>query len=369
MSKITIAIVSVLKPVNDSRNFEKTGLSISQTNKYTVNIIGFWTKNIPEVKNINLHPLFNFNRTHPVRLWASWNIYNKLLQLKPEVIIATTHESLFVICLYKIIFGAKILYDIQENYYRNIRFTSTYPPLLRTFLAMYVRGKEKLCNRWIDHYSLAEQSYSRDLKFTTGKSTIIENKTTLEPHEKVEKIYSSRIQFTYTGTISDNYGIFDAIAFIDRMHQINSHVHFVIAGYCAKKSTWKKVLRKTKGKDYITIRGGDHLLSHNQIIKAIEAADFVLLPYQLDRSIVRCIPTKIYECITLKTPMIIRPNPLWLKLCNQFNASMPCDFKDEDEHFLRLILNRKYYTKGNVEVCSWENEKIKLLKVIERLTQ
>ncbi len=369
MNKITIAIVSVLKPVNDSRNYEKTGLSISQRNKYTVNIIGYWVKNIPEVKNITFHPLFNFNRTHPDRLWASWKIYKKLLQLKPELIIATTHESLIVICLYKIIFGTKILYDIQENYYRNIRFTYTYPPLLRTLLALYVRGVEKLCDRWIDHYTLAEQSYSGDLKFTIGKSTVIENKTPLKPSNRIKKKYSSRIQFTYTGTISENYGIYDGIAFIDRLHQINPHVHLVIAGYCAKKGTWKRILRKTKGKDYITIRGGDHLLSHDQIIKEIEIADFVILPYQLDRSIIRCIPTKIYECIVLKTPMIIRPNPLWLKLCNQFNACMPCNFKDEDEHFLRLILNRNYYTKGDATVISWENEEIKLLKVIEKLTQ
>jgi len=367
MSKVAIAIISILKPVNDSRNFEKTGLSISQTNKYAVNIIGFSAKNIPEVKNIIFHPLFNFNRTHPSRLLTSWKIYKKLLKLKPEVIIATTYESLMVICLYKIIFGAKILYDIQENYYRNIRFTSTYPFLLRLPLALYIRGIEKFCNQWIDHYILAEKSYSHDLKFTVGKSTIIENKTTLQPKIRIKKKNSDMVRFTYIGTISDNYGIFDAIAFIDRMHQVNSTVHFVIAGYCAKKNIWRKIKNKTRGKKYITIHGGEHILPHNQIIKEIEIADFVILPYHLDPSIKRCIPTKIYECIALKTPMIIRPNPLWLKLCKQFNACIACDFKDEDEIFMKMLLNSNYYTKGNIEVVSWKNEEIKLLNIIEKL--
>lgn len=369
MSKITIAIVSILKPVNDSRNFEKTGLSLSQTNKYAVNIIGFSAKNIPEVQNIIFHPLFNFDRISISRLWASWKIYKYLIKLKPELIIATTYESLFVISLYKIIFGTKILYDIQENYYRNIRFTSTYPLLLRAPLALYVRGIEKLCNRWVDHYILAEQSYAHDLKFTVGKSTIVENKTTLLPHDNIKKENSSEIRIAYTGTIAENYGIFDAISFIDRMHQFNSNIHFVIAGYCAKKATWGKIKRKTKGKKYITICGGDHRLSHNQIIKEIETANFVILPYHLDHSIKGCIPTKLYECIALKTPMIIRQNPLWLKLCNQFNACIACDFKAEDEVFLNTMLNRNYYTKGNATDIYWKNEEVKLLNVIEKLVQ
>ncbi len=369
MSRKTIAIVSVLKPVTDSRNFEKIGLSISQTNKYAVNIIGFSAKNIPEIKNITFHPLFHFRRSHPARLTAPWKIYKKLIQLKPELIIVNTHESLTVICLYKILFGTKILYDIQENYYRNIRFTSTYPPLLRILLAWYVRGKEKLLSFFIDHYLLAEKSYARDLKFTTGKATIIENKTTIRPVTEQKETKNTRIQFAYTGTISENYGIFDAINFIDRMHEINPQVHLTIAGHCAKKHLWTKVLKQTEDKDYITIEGGDTLLPHNQIITIIRSSDFALLPYHLDRSIIRRFPTKIYECIALQTPMIIRPNPLWLKLCTRFNACMPCDFRDEDESFLTLILNRRYYTKGNPDDISWETEKPKLLSVIDTLLQ
>ncbi len=367
MSRKTIAIVSVLKPVTDSRNYDKIGLSIGQTNKYAVNIIGFSAKNIPEIENIAFHPLFHFGRLNPARLTASWKIYKKLIQLKPELIIVNTHELLLVICLYKILFGAKILYDIQENYYRNIRFTPTYPPLLRTLLAWYVRGKEKLLKGCIDHFLLAERSYARDLKFTSGKATVIENKTTIRPVKKKDSTKSPIIRFAYTGTISENYGIFDAIDFIDRMHRIDTRVQLVIAGYCAKKTTWKKVWRHTIGKDYIDVEGGNTLSPHERIVEILEASDFALLPYHLDRSIIRCIPTKIYECIALQTPMIIRPNPLWLKLCTKFNACMPTNFREADESFLTLILNRKYYTKGNTEKISWETEQPKLLAVIEAL--
>jgi hypothetical protein len=34
-------LTSILKPVDDTRMFEKFGVSLGQTNKYDVNIIGF----------------------------------------------------------------------------------------------------------------------------------------------------------------------------------------------------------------------------------------------------------------------------------------------------------------------------------------
>ncbi len=367
MSKKTIAIVSVLKPVTDSRNYGKIGLSIGQTNKYAVNIIGFSAKNADKIKNITFQPVGRFARLQPARLLAPWKIYKKIVKLKPELIIVNTHELLLVMCLYKILFGTKLLYDVQENYYRNIRYTDTFPPLIRILLALYVRGKEKLCAPFVDHFLLAEKSYARDLKFTAGRATIVENKTTLEPLKEKPKSKKPGALFAYTGTIAKNYGIFDAIDFIDRMHRINAEVKLLIAGYCAKKTTWKRVIRLTENKNYVSIEGGISPFPHDRIVEIIKTADFLLLPYHLDRSIIRCIPTKIYEAIALRTPMIIRPNPLWLKLCSRFNACMPCKFEDEDENFLKLILNRQYYTKGDPEEICWRSEETRLLSVIETL--
>src|SRR5690606_8100328 len=151
MKKKTLVIASVLKPVNDTRLFEKFGLSISQTNKYEVNIIGFCSKKLQYFPSIHFHPLFNFPRNSWKRLLSSWKYYKTLLKLKPDIIIVTTSELLLVTVVYKILFGAEIYYDIQENYYRNIRFTDTYLQLLRLPLATFVRGIEYLTSPFIEH--------------------------------------------------------------------------------------------------------------------------------------------------------------------------------------------------------------------------
>ena len=52
MTKKVIAIISVLKPVDDTRNYEKVAASISNTNKYDINIIGFSANKKPANPNI-----------------------------------------------------------------------------------------------------------------------------------------------------------------------------------------------------------------------------------------------------------------------------------------------------------------------------
>jgi hypothetical protein len=62
MSKKVVAILSVLKPVDDTRNLEKIASSLGNTNKYDINIIGFEAKNLPDVQNITCHPIIQFRQ-------------------------------------------------------------------------------------------------------------------------------------------------------------------------------------------------------------------------------------------------------------------------------------------------------------------
>src|SRR5687768_10146092 len=89
----TIVIASVLKPVNDTRMFEKMGITLSNTKSYKVHIIGFAPPSIPAT-SIKLHPLKPFKRLSFDRLLAPWKVLRKVLSLKPSLLIITTHELL-----------------------------------------------------------------------------------------------------------------------------------------------------------------------------------------------------------------------------------------------------------------------------------
>jgi hypothetical protein len=361
-----VASVSVLKPVDDIRALGKIADSLAQTNKYEINIIGFVAKKTDHLPNIHYHPIFDFPRLHPARLLAPFAVFRLLRAIRPDIVIVHTHELLVAVCLYKRLYGAKTVYDVQENYYRNIRFTTTYPALIRLPLALIVRSWEKVCAPAIDHFLLAESSYARDLSFVGNRYTIIENKTTLQPVEKRAVPDKDTMVFLYSGTISVNYGIFDALAFYHIMRKA-APARLIIAGHCAKRSTLRRLQEAIADDPHITLIGGAEPVPHEDIVDAMRQAHFALLPYHLDRSIIRCIPTKIYECIALRLPMIIRTNPLWLKLCNQYQACITSGFTNADPDFAHLLRHKKFYTKGDYSAIGWHTEKAKLADLFDSL--
>ncbi len=367
MSKKVIAILSVLKPVDDTRNFEKIARSIGNTNKYDINIIGFSTKNIPHHPNIRFYPVFSFQRMCLKRLSVPFTVFRKLVKLRPELIIVTCAELLTVIYLYKILFGCKVIYDIQENYYRNIIYTNVYPGFIKYPLAFAIRLIEQFGRPFINKYFLAEKIYSEQLLFTKGKSIILENKVIM--HENLQIIrptMNDTITFVYTGTIAEHYGIFEAIQFIKQIHDINRNVELIIIGFAPDREVYKKIIAATKNYDFINIKGGDRLIPHNQIINQLLKADFCLMPYQQNQSTAGRIPTKLYECLSLEMPVVISHNTAWNDLVRQNNAGIIHDFTSNliPEDILKHVT---YYGNNLSSNYLWKNEEIKLIKVIEEL--
>src|SRR5690606_9831177 len=100
--KTRILISSVLKPVNDTRMFEKFAQSLIKLPGNEVHIAGFWANAISNSPEIIFHPIFSFPRLSLGRMAAQWKYYKLLRELKPEVIIANTFELLPVTLLYRI---------------------------------------------------------------------------------------------------------------------------------------------------------------------------------------------------------------------------------------------------------------------------
>lgn len=369
MTKIKIVIASILKPVDDTRMFGKFGISLSQTNKYEINIIGFSSKRIVSHQNINFFPLFNFSRLSLQRIIAPWKYYKKLVQLKPELIIVNTYELLIVSICYKILFGAELLYDVQENYVRNIRYANTFPPIIKELIAMKVGATECLSRPWVSHYILAEKGYREELKFSHGKHTVIENKFKNPQNPLPKKEDNSQLRLLYSGTIAEHYGIFEAI---DLSNQIKAYVPettLTIIGYCAHAGTLKKILKTIEKSPHIRLIGGQELVPHSEVVEAIIAADFGLISYRPNKSTENCIPTRIYEYLALQLPMIVQNHPPWVKLCNVYKAGILFTFgQNINKNFIKELKERNFYPRGVDSQVFWESEEIKLLSLVEKCT-
>ncbi len=365
-----IVIASVLKPIDDTRLFEKLGLSLSKNNKYDVNIIGFNSKKSISHPKISFYPLFDFQRSSYKRLLASWKYYNLLLKVKPHLVIVSSPELLPVTLLYKILFGAKISYDVQENYYANIRYTPTYPKALRRLLANLVRGLERISRPLIDVFLLAEKCYVYELPFTKGKSVVIQNK--FRPLGAIRQANSLSklplIRLLYSGTISYNYGIMEAIELANNISKLHRDIQLKIIGFAADPELHKKLKVLSEQNANIIYLGEERPIPHKTILNAIPEADFALLPYQPDKSIENCFPTKIWEYMAHKLPMIIQNHKPWADYCHQHNASIAINFKDYDTNEVlgRLISSKFYSFKEETDIF-WQSEELTLLKAIEHL--
>jgi len=365
MTKKVIAIVSVLKPVDDARNFEKMASSIGNTNKYEINIIGFSVKKLPELKNIKFHPVFDFDRLSSKRLFASVTVFKLLLKLKPQLTIVTCAELLIVTSLYKILFGGKIIYDVQENYYRNIRYTNAFPTLFRYLLASIVRLNEWICAILVDYFILAEKVYVKQLSFIGEKFLVIENKANIPDKLRPQKS-DNKLSLLYSGTIATHYGIFEAIAFVKKLHERDGSAKLRIVGYAPDKRVLKRIKPLIADKDFIQLITGLQPIPHKKILQEMMNANFCLLPYLPSKTSEGRIPTKLYECLAMKKPMIIQQNKTWDQIILNNEAGIIHDFTSD---YLpdQLFRDTKFYSIPSTVNFSWDGEKRKLITRINAM--
>lgn len=372
MKKTKVVIASVLKPIDDTRMFEKLGLSMAKTNKYEVNIIGFTSKNTVNHESINFEAHGPFNRTSWARLQCKWKVYRNYLKVKPKIIICNTHELLIVTILYRILFGAKIVYDIRENYFKNIKETNVFHPVIKPLLAIYVRSKEWFAKPFFNGFIMAERIYQQQLSFIPeSKLVVIENKFISQyQSEPQRQVNGNPITLLYSGTISDSNGVFEAIDIAEKLHVIDNSVKLKIVGYCALKRDLKRLQEAVQAKEYIELIGGDYLVPHSQIVEEISKAHFGLVLKKPNNGMNDDkILTRLFEYTANQLPIILLNNPTWVQFCEEFNAAIAVDPLGFDaQKLLHQIRHNQFYTKGSPLNSRWETEETKFLDFIEKLT-
>lgn len=371
MKKTKVVVASLLKPIDDTRMYEKFGLSMAETNKYDINIIGFNSKNVRTTSGITFHPVEPFSRTSFARFVQPIKTFRRFIRLRPQIIVINTHELLLMTCLYKMFFGVKFIYDLRENYVKNIRETNVFPLFLRPPLAAWVRLKEWLSKPFIDHYILAERIYKKQLPFLSKKVTIIENKYAPQPEESTayRDPDPSHIDLLYTGTISESNGVFDAIDITKSLHLFNPKVKLRIVGYCALKKDLIRLKKEIETHDFIELNGGDHLVPHIEIVEAIQKADFgFVLKKPNNGTNDEKILTRLFEYTANQLPILLLNNPTWVEFCAQFNAAVEVDPNDFDaEALIKTMKEKVFYTQGDTSSSLWDSEKKKLLNLLEEL--
>jgi hypothetical protein len=363
VEKVVVVIASVLKPVNDTRMYEKMAQSLISTGKFSVNIIGFSSITHSDFPDIKFHPIFQFNRRGYLRLLVNVPFFFRLCKLKPSLLIVTTPELSPASLLFRFLFSkTKIVYDIRENHHRNLVSNHQGKSRFRSLLIILVNWWERQLIGYSDQTILAEKGYLLEKPQLTRKSVaVIENKVIPSNKPISRSSLKNPIRLLYTGTISTPYGIWDAIRFGIQLHQaLAGEMQLAIIGHVTQSETYKQLIAISQKHPWIETTISNNPISHTQLLKKMEESDFGIVCHRLLPSIWNCFPTRIWEYMAYRLPFFLQRHHPWVHYCQPWHCSLPVDFSLETWPMHSLIAKmyrEDFYQKGVPSDIYWERDK------------
>lgn len=369
---IQVAIASVLKPVKDARAYYKMAISLRETNKYYINIIGFSSKKETSEQNIKFSPICKSPEKTFHRLFAGLNLLKILAKLTPAVLVVTTWELIPAALIGKLIWRFKLIYDVQENYSLNAKLNNpTKNWLSRCLHSTIIQSVETLSKPWIDLYIFAEQCYQTELP--SFKPSIVFQNTFSgreTPEQKIKISKDKPLEFLITGTLTPVYGTIEGIYWFKSLLKHHSNSTLKILGHCSSLEFEQKLIDLIYDEAKITLNSSQYTIPYQQLIEAIQAADIVLLPYHQIPSISPKIPSKVFECLALKKPMIYQKNQRLMKLIDEYKAGLAIDFNDHVsiEDIKKQILSTEFYSTERIDEALWKSCESDFLNIIQHIS-
>lgn len=362
--KKKIVIASVLKPVDDVRSYWKLSQSMAKTNKYEVNIIGNTGKKELNASNIKFYPHSLNRRNWSKRLFLRPLILWRVLKIKPELFIISTHELLLIALIAKWTTGCKIIYDVQENYKLNLSLIN--PTILRNLAASLVRWKEDLSKHYVDQYWLAEACYMQQLSFTKEKALILENKAF---DYAIEKRNHSPIQLLFSGTVSEYSGIKRALILHKEILklEVKATLHIIGQVHDKRLANWLKEAQE--GDPSIELTISENPIPYPLILKAISQANIGVIGYTPNAVNKEKTPTKLYEYSRYHLPYIVETNTKWSELGAKLGGAIPVDFASLDcQNILEIYKkSESNFPSKYPEESKWEYESLRLISSLNTL--
>ena len=344
MSKHKILFASSLKPAFDIRS-EKLYQSFKNDSTYDCYFCGVVSKTTD--KNLNTHT-WKYGRGLIFRLMINFSYFFLLLKIKPRTIILNNNDLQLLSIYYKLIFGAKVIYDVQENLVYNITYQNIYSGWKKQFYLLLTNLSNNSLGRFCNGFILAEKCYEEELPFIKKKPYLILENKFLPPRIEKNKNNSSILQLLFSGTITETSGIQNALIYLRELNKIRS-CQLTIIGHTPDKNLHKKL--KSISDTTVIYQGSTSPIPHNLINQAISKADFGLICYVITDANKNKIPTKIYEYLANQLPIICQKHSAWNYLIKTSKGGITFSNTINNS-----IVEQKFYTNKNTEFAFWKEQ-------------
>ena len=367
-SQIPILIASSLKPTQDTRAWGKLGISLRETNRYALNIIGFSSKKEENLSNATFYSSFAKPGFALSRVVSMLRLVQILVRVRPKILICCTYEFLPVASFFKNIIGYRLVYDVQENYVANLDLNPLLSDSKKVKAAKLIRKME--ATNAVDLYFLAEQCYRKEMPLKSP-FLVLENRYQGQVSEKSQVNFGQKNEFSFliSGTITPAFGVSEAIIWFIEILKKYPKSSLLIMGQVTLPY-YQHALEKIAGNNpQITFQTSPLPLSHKAILNAYSEVDFALLPYQKHPAIWDKMPTKLFEAAALGVPVLVSPNPTWLDFLNNFEGGFPIDFLNVESAITQFDQAKlqTFFTERPSESILWQSQEHTFLQSIESL--
>ena len=364
-----ICHISVLNPSLHPRIFYKLAKS-QQKMGYRVSV--YAQDNAEEAyekDEIIIHPVKPFHRLSAQRLFFSILHFRKLKRLRADIYTLHSPQLLLLGVLLKWTTGAKIIYDVHEDYALTIRQVAHYPGFWGNLLASWVRGIERWAVKRIHAVSYAEDIYDDVLKAGWEKKFFLRNKFYMGDKEKLsEKASAFDAYMLYTGTLAEDWGIFRSI---DLWAKMNEHkpLYFIMAGVSPHKELVEEINKRVAYTPYVDrfiMVGGNEYVPYEEILDLIRNCRFGTALYSLKPHIKGKMPTKFYEYMAFDKPLIYTKEESWDAFNYEEKLGLPYSGVESGRYIWQMLEAwEKQAFQHESGSYSWEGEESELKRMLE----
>ncbi|RMG73963.1 MAG: hypothetical protein D6722_03005 [Bacteroidetes bacterium] len=321
--RLDICHLTVLNPARHPRIFYKQACAQASMG-YQVAVVGQDdSSRVPyKLEGVTIYPLPYFERLSFLRWTMSLRLLYRALRLRARAYVLHSPELLPLGLVLRVLTGARLIYDMHEDYPLTLAHAPHYPEWLRPRLSKWVRKLELFSLKYLGAVSYAEAIYL-DILEAGEKAFLVRNKY----HRVAPTTHFAapdRPYLLYTGTIDPVWGIWDSLAFWNALPE-DTDIDLIIAGYSAQPAIIAELrerIANSRQPGRIRLIGGATFVPYAQISTLIQGCTAGLGLYQLEPFIQGKIPTKFYEFLAAGRPLVYTPDENW----DAFNAETRLGF-------------------------------------------
>ena len=372
MQNKKIAHITTVHSPFDVRIFHKECRTLTKEG-YKVYLIAQHDKE-ETVEGVNIIPIPKIkNRVERTTLLPIVALI-KALKLRVEIYHFHDPELLPVGVLLKILTGKKVIYDVHEDYSKQILSKHYIPEIFRESIAYIVNMLEHFSSLFFDGIVTATDDILTN--FSYHKNAIsVKNFPAIEDMPSVKRIDNNRkdtINLIYTGGITETRGIVrmvEALEFVES----NKQVRLILCGKFDPPDLEPRV-RSLKGFEKVQYLGW---VDFRNILEFLTKSDIGMVCLHPILNYLTSLPIKLFEYMLAGLPVIASNFPLWKEIVEGNNCGICVDPLDPKEiaKAIKYLIDHpdearqmgENGRKAVLEEYNWEKEGEKLIELYEKL--